>query len=313
LQAPFLAKTTKNPVFDALFKRYQRVDFINVAFPFLDPSIFEATKKAFPEIDEKAFPDFYRSINVAELTQDDYLLHYFGGASLLPRLLQLQYSLNDIDIKTLPMEEILSEIKNDTLKGEYVLKAAGDLKSYVAYTNLMEEYGHYILLPDQEKRAVEIITKLAETETQPGQPAINFSGKDINGTALSLSDFKGKVVYVDIWATWCGPCMREAPYFIKLTEEYKGKDIVFIGISIDVPKDKPKWEKYLEEKGIHGVQLFASNGWSSEVAKFYQVKSIPRFLLFDKTGNIVSTEAPRPSSDEIRPLLNKKLQEARTK
>jgi thiol-disulfide isomerase/thioredoxin len=301
LRNPYKPLSTNNPNFNRVVEHYRTVDLLNIAMYFIS-----TPRAAHPEKED--YPDLYRNIDMAKLTEDTFLLDYYPfGVALLSRLIMQKYIFDNVDPRNIALDDILSNIKNETMKGEFILMEAGKLKSYIGYTELMDKYGQFLLLPDQEKRASEIVVKLAKEESQPGQPAINFTGTDINGKKVSLSDLKGKVVYVDIWATWCGPCLNEIPHFQKLMEEYKGKDIVFMAISIDAAKDKPKWEQFVKEKGKQGLQLFAGNGWESDVAKMYQVIGIPRFMLFDKKGNIVSTNAPRPSSAEIKQLLNATL------
>ncbi|MGN6510817.1 MAG: TlpA family protein disulfide reductase, partial [Chitinophaga sp.] len=134
-----------------------------------------------------------------------------------------------------------------------------------------------------------------------GGPAVDFTYPDLKGKQTSLSDFKGKVVLVDVWATWCGPCKGEIPHLKKLEKEMHGTDVVFMSVSVDVEKDHQKWKDFVASEELGGVQLFAS-GWS-DIAKFYNIKGIPRFMVFDKKGNIVSTDAPRPSSKELKLLL----------
>ena len=136
-----------------------------------------------------------------------------------------------------------------------------------------------------------------------GEPAIDFNYPDIEGNEFSLSSFKGDLVYVDVWATWCGPCKAEIPSLQKLETDYHGKDITFMSVSVDT--DKEDWEKMVAEKELGGVQLWA-DGWS-KITKDYAIFGIPRFLLFDAKGNVISTNAPRPSSDEIRELLEANL------
>tara|TARA_B100000767_G_scaffold210179_1_gene197147 strand:- start:75 stop:1307 length:1233 start_codon:yes stop_codon:yes gene_type:complete len=136
-----------------------------------------------------------------------------------------------------------------------------------------------------------------------GEPAIDFNYPDIEGNEISLTSFKGDLVYVDVWATWCGPCKAEIPSLQKLETDYHGKDIAFMSVSLDT--DKEAWEKMVAEKELGGVQLWA-NGWS-KITKDYAIFGIPRFMLFDNEGNVISTNAPRPSSDEIRELLEANL------
>ena len=136
-----------------------------------------------------------------------------------------------------------------------------------------------------------------------GEPAIDFNYPDIEGNEISLTSFKGDLVYVDVWATWCGPCKAEIPSLQKLETDYHGKDIAFMSVSLDT--DKEAWEKMVAEKELGGVQLWA-NGWS-KITKDYAIFGIPRFMLFDANGNIISSDAPRPSSSEIRELLESNL------
>ena len=136
-----------------------------------------------------------------------------------------------------------------------------------------------------------------------GEPAIDFTYPDKDGNEFSLASFKGNLVYVDVWATWCGPCKAEIPSFQKLETDYHGKKITFMSVSVDT--DKQAWEKMVEEKELGGVQLWA-NGFS-KITEDYAIFSIPRFMLFDSTGNIISTNAARPSSEEIKGLLDANL------
>ena len=133
-----------------------------------------------------------------------------------------------------------------------------------------------------------------------GEPAIDFNYPDIEGNKFSLASFKGKLVYVDVWATWCGPCKAEIPSLQKLETDYHGKDITFMSVSVDT--DKEAWEKMVADKELGGVQLWA-DGWS-KITKDYAIFGIPRFMLFDTEGNVISTNAPRPSSEDIRELLD---------
>ena len=132
-----------------------------------------------------------------------------------------------------------------------------------------------------------------------GQPAFGFSYLDIEGNEVALSDFKGKYVYIDVWATWCGPCKREIPFLTKIEEEFHDKNIVFMSISTD--ENKEAWERMVKEKNMQGVQLHAGRG--SSISKDYIINFIPRFILIDPEGNIVNSNAPRPSGN-LSQLLN---------
>ena len=136
-----------------------------------------------------------------------------------------------------------------------------------------------------------------------GEPAIDFNYPDTDGNEFSLASFKGNLVYVDVWATWCGPCKAEIPSLQKLETDYHAKDITFMSVSVDT--DKEAWEKMVADKELGGVQLWA-DGWS-KITKEYAIFGIPRFMLFSADGNVISTNAPRPSSEDIRELLDANL------
>jgi thiol-disulfide isomerase/thioredoxin len=113
-------------------------------------------------------------------------------------------------------------------------------------------------------------------------------------------------LYIDVWATWCGPCKREIPSLKQLEAEYHGQNIQFISISTD--QDQKAWENFLPKNDMSGLQLHQSLNFDESVSKLYMVNSIPRFLLIDTKGNIISCDAPRPSSGEtIRKMLNAAL------
>ena len=140
-----------------------------------------------------------------------------------------------------------------------------------------------------------------------GKPSKSFDYINRKGGKTKLEDFKGKYVYIDVWATWCGPCRAEIPFLKKIEEKYHGKNIEFVSISIDVNKDYEKWKNFVTEKQLGGVQLFADKDWSSDFITSFGINSIPRFLLIDPQGNVVDADAVRPSSPELVSTLDKLL------
>lgn len=140
-----------------------------------------------------------------------------------------------------------------------------------------------------------------------GQPSAKFSYQDIDGKTVSLDDLKGKYVYIDVWATWCGPCIGEIPHLKKLEADYHQYDIAFVSISVDKERAFDKWKKMVTDKELKGYQLFADKDWSSDFIKAYQIKGIPTFILIDKKGNIISASATRPSNPDTRKLFDELL------
>ncbi|MEX6627022.1 TlpA family protein disulfide reductase [Tenacibaculum salmonis] len=140
-------------------------------------------------------------------------------------------------------------------------------------------------------------TVLAKGSVSP--KFINYENHKKGNT--SLDDFKGKYVYIDLWATWCNPCKQEIPSLEKVEKQYHGKNIAFVSISVDNPKDYEKWKKMVTDKNLSGIQLYAKN--DKTFSKAYKVNSIPRFILIDPNGNIVDSNAPRPSNPKLITLL----------
>lgn len=124
------------------------------------------------------------------------------------------------------------------------------------------------------------------------------------GGTTSIADLKGKYVYIDVWATWCVPCIYEMPYLIEIEKEYEGKNIQFVGISIDRKKDEDKWRKMIVDKELMSMQLLADNEIDSKFIQDYYIQGIPRFILLDPEGIIVSYDAPRPSDPQLIELFN---------
>ncbi|WP_321518228.1 TlpA disulfide reductase family protein [uncultured Bacteroides sp.] len=144
----------------------------------------------------------------------------------------------------------------------------------------------------------------AMKKTKAGVEAPNNEFVDINGKLHSFSEYKGKLLYVDFWATWCGPCKAEIPHLEKLAEHYKGNPkIQFISISVDtnieawkkmITTDAPAWPQFIVNKEQH-----------EKISKDWGIAAIPRFIMINPDGTINSADALRPSEGSLIPLLDK--------
>jgi thiol-disulfide isomerase/thioredoxin len=146
-----------------------------------------------------------------------------------------------------------------------------------------------------------------ENNKMNNSPSPSFDYDNYKGGKTKLEDFKGKYVYIDVWATWCGPCRAEIPFLKKMEEKYHDKNIAFVSISIDKLKDLEKWKTMVKDKELGGVQVFADNDWNSQFVKDYKITGIPRFILIDPKGNILKADAERPSSPKLEVELDSLL------
>ncbi|MHC4463459.1 MAG: TlpA family protein disulfide reductase [Planctomycetota bacterium] len=113
-------------------------------------------------------------------------------------------------------------------------------------------------------------------------PSLEFTS--LAGDPVSLVNLKGKVVLIDFWATWCGPCRRTMPDLVETYRAYHDQGFEIIGISLD--KDQSQLEKYMQDMGITWPQYFDGLGWSNKIAQRFAVRAIPHIVLIDKTGAV---------------------------
>lgn len=126
-----------------------------------------------------------------------------------------------------------------------------------------------------------------------GGSAPDFSQDTPEGETISLKDFRGKVVLLDFWASWCGPCRRENPNVVKMYEKYKDKGFEILGISLDRTRDK--WLQAIEADGLTWPHVSDLKGWKNEVAQLYGVRSIPHTILIDAEGQVIANKLRGPA------------------
>ncbi|MBE0542862.1 MAG: TlpA family protein disulfide reductase [Verrucomicrobia bacterium] len=113
----------------------------------------------------------------------------------------------------------------------------------------------------------------------------DFNEKDLDGKPLSLANYKGKVVLIDFWAVWCGPCVKELPHVLKAYEKHHDNGFEIIGISLD--QDKAKLDAFIKENKMPWQQFFDGQGWKNKLSTHYGVNSIPATYLIDGEGTII--------------------------
>lgn len=210
------------------------------------------------------------------------------------------YSLIDNKVNIL-VKKLIENEKND------------NVASYLAYKYGAPYYEHakalFDILPDKAKKSLngnllqEKIMKLKPTGN--GQPASNIKLENEKGEIINTNDFKGKVVVMDFWASWCGACCSEIQFLKPFYETVKNDDIVFISVSLD--DDKDKWLNALKHEKIPWICLWDKKGWKKSVCRdIYHFGQIPYIIVIDKDGNIASKDLRRNALIEnIKFNLNK--------
>ncbi len=132
----------------------------------------------------------------------------------------------------------------------------------------------------------------------------------ITGTPVSIKKLKGKVVVIDFWATWCGPCIEEMPKMKQLYAKYRGRGVEFIGVSLDQPAEQgglQSLKDFVKENGITWPQYYQGNGWESTFSASWGINAIPRVFVVDQAGKLYSVEARGQLETIIPELLKEKL------
>ncbi len=284
----------------------------------LDPSFVEGEKlnidfgiKAFAADYQNAQRYFKNDLNytVSDAFSQKYGHDDFGNEALFTSLPEYKtmvyrhYIKPNIEASIPAMESLTSPVIKDAL----IKQLYNEIKP--GFKDLDVNMDKLVSLSTDPSLKTALSNKYKQLKSiDKGAPSPSFSYKDVNGKVIGLDDMKGKNVYIDVWATWCGPCKREIPHLQALEKEYHGKNVEFVSISVDTPDKEAKWKQMVTDKAMSGTQLITGSGWDSPFVKSFLISGIPRFILLDTDHNIVSSNAPRPSSGTgIRQALNELL------
>ena len=150
---------------------------------------------------------------------------------------------------------------------------------------------------------IDLVNKLKAGQPFPALPALtDLNDKEVKYEQLPL---KGKLLFIDIWATYCPDCRKELPALEALQEDYKAEPITFVSISVD--RDKEAWKAMVKEKKLGGIHLYASPETKELFKELYDLRSIPRYMLIDEKGNIINANLPMPSDKNLKELITATL------
>lgn len=258
---------------------------------------YESMKRYFtnnPEFNvSNEYPKPYKNMDLSNeklLNSTDYLGYV---KSYLNKLNKEKFEVNDsnTDYTLAFVNTIIEELNSDSIRQEILYSIGkynlGDAKNLDQVYNTMKPFlthNAYLKVVNEKYNTLKRIEK--------GAISPSFEFEDINGKTVSLNDLKGKLVYIDIWATWCMPCIKEIPSLKKMVQHFEGENIEFVSICMSDTEER--WRKMVEEKQLGGIQLF-SHDVNDTFFKDYSVEGIPRFILLDENGRIIDANAKRPS------------------
>lgn len=219
---------------------------------------------------------------------------------------KVQYEFDD------PWGKILADFK--ALKSENIKQALAPLiiegVSPTSATATNEEIIALVkqLVKDNDllntlSKHIDLVNKLKAGQPFPALPALtDLNDKEVKYEQLPL---KGKLLFIDIWATYCPDCRKELPALETLQEDYKTEPITFVSISVD--RDKEAWKAMVKEKKLCGIHLYASPETKELFKELYDLRSIPRYMLIDEKGNIINANLPMPSDKNLKELITATL------
>ncbi len=205
---------------------------------------------------------------------------------------------------------MLDGICNDSIKSFVIAQQLDEVEitNLSQFNNYFLPIKSYVVQEDVKRKYNEVYAQFANDTMFLGKPAFDISLPDTSGKIINLNSYKGKVIFIDTWATWCGLCKEQLPFLKELEEAYKNEQgIVFAGISIDRSKDIPKWKSMIKTQQLPGLQLLDEGGKKFRYPM--HIEAIPRFLLIDKKGNWIEVRCPKPDEKQrIHQYIDRALQ-----
>ncbi len=292
----FKDKKTGNKDFDELMSYTVPFDIQCKALDYLSKPFVKPTASDYAGT-------LYEKINVALLTADTTILRMPFGLSTLHHAANLPYIMKNASFMP-DIENELSNITNNRLKSLVLTHYLLTLTSFGTIELLQEKYAECFSTSDI-CRLEEYKNKFREMiRDMSGQ---DFTGTDINGKEIKLSDFRGKLVVMDFWSTTCGVCIASFPEFREAEKHYRDNDgVVFLTVTTDQVNNREKWEKVVKEKSVPGINIFP--GGRKNIPESYRIFSIPRIIIIDRSGQVLDPYGPDPGTEMFDTLITRYLE-----
>jgi peroxiredoxin len=243
---------------------------------------------------------FYLSNGTTSIVGDDLLTAKITGGEEQEKFAELQNSLSKIGWVEQSKNDVLiaqrDQLYLDFMRKYPTSQVSFDLMNGMATPNFFSsrdaEMAKIFSLFPKEWQVSENGKKVAKLiegakKLGVGKPAIDFTMNDVNGKPVKLSDFKGKYVLLDFWASWCVPCRAENPAVVKAYNRFKDHNFTVLGVSLDKESAKKEWIAAIEKDGLPWTQVSDLKGWENAAARAYDVQSIPVNYLIDPQGKII--------------------------
>lgn len=257
-------------------------------------------------------PEFVNCTDFARVVEDYYALKAIAAGAPADRAWGSMWF--NTTVETIGNEydyaryKQILELNNPALTLAY-LPCLRQVFRYNGYTEGLDDLRPLVekYMPDGELKATLMDLYKTYEHLQEGKPAPSFKLKDYKGGQHALEDYRGKVLVIDVWATWCGGCIAKLPRYLEMRDKYKDRDdIEFITISIDDEGMFTRWKYTLPRLKLMGLTNLIASKTTSDFHKDYNITGIPRYFLIDKQGNIVTVYAPTPG-EAFEALINRTL------
>jgi thiol-disulfide isomerase/thioredoxin len=289
-------------------------DFIDIKKKLTTISYLQAIDIDYPAMhamyypgDTLKYPSGLEPIHDLLGLNDTSLLMYTEYADLLDKELRQGGKFKEFDYDSTYLQAVVSVNRDPRVKNVMLFNAMNKMITNGGDSAKRNELFNSFIVQQKDPGLADMLYKrlALQNSLMRGLPAPAFEAVSIAGNKMNLKDFKGRYVVVDVWATWCGPCKGETPFFERYAEMYAGDKVAFVSLSVDEGNNVYAWQYEAAAKSKRVVQLRAEAPF--EFMSKYAIESIPRFMLIDPEGKLTMINMPRPSDPVFEDYLRREV------